>query len=148
MKKKIFLFAVVGLLIFASCNKVKKQSKRISKEGQWSATIYVDDELFTEGTWHMNECKKPYDDLCTGSWTQDELELNFYWQFQEKAEVFVFQKQDKEGELEADEVKFHNDAYQMSGSYTVLEAEKEHYLFEATDIMGFDGQKVVIELNK
>lgn len=147
MRKSIVTMVVlVFLLILSACNKIKKQSKRLSKKETWSVEVYVDDQLEYAHSWTIQSCDDPYDELCEGIWIDGTEDVSFYWQFQDKSEQFELQKIDEQGDLNAGEVMLHNLVYQLSGNYSVEEAEKENYIFQARQINGFEDQTVRLEL--
>ena len=147
MKKSItiFIFPILFLAITA-CNKIKKQTKRLSEKENWSVEVYIDNVLEYTHSWSVPECDDPFDELCQGLWLENNQDASFYWQFQEKSEQFEIQKIDEEGDLNAGEVMLHNLVYQLSGVYSVDLAEKESYVFSATQINGFENQSVRLEL--
>ena len=147
-KTAILLFALA--FIFAACDKNKRASKRLMKAGNWEVIeLSVDSQnLSPLPFWQVNDCDI-YETLCTASWKLDDKQSQFYWQFNEKAQLFTISRivapEDCE-DFYTEEVE--QQTFKFSGDYEVIERKQKSMVFESTKTLGFDGKKVMIRLEK
>jgi len=149
MKKLALLFLATAFL-FTACDKNKRASKRLMKPGNWEVV-----ELSVEGQnvtplpfWEINDCEI-YETLCTAVWNLGEKDSQFYWQFNDKAERFTISRVVDPEDCEdfyTEEVE--QQTFKFSGDYKVLESKRKSKTFESYSTLGYDGEKVVIRLER
>jgi hypothetical protein len=149
MKKTAILFFAL-VFIFASCDKNKRASKRLMKAGTWEVVeLSVDGQnLSLLPSWQVNDCDI-YETLCTANWVLEGRQSQFYWQFNEKAELFTISRivapEDCE-DFYTEEVE--QQTFKFSGDYEVIERKRKSMIFESSKTLGYEGKRVVIRLIK
>lgn len=148
--KKVFLYSVVLAILFASCNKDKRASKRFMRADVWHVkTLTVDDEIqdAEKVKWLVSECDI-YEELCAAVWSLEDKTSQFYWQFNEKAETFTISRvvaAEDCGDFYTEEVE--QQTFLFSGVYNVIKSKRNEKVFESTETIGFKGKKVSITLS-
>ena len=158
MKKSLVFLSMVAvaILAIAACSKTNKTTKRLIKAGEWKVT-----ELSVDGTseaelpkWKISDCD-PYDAVCIGKWENDEGgHSDFAWQFSNNGETFIISRQGEDHDHEHEHEHNHADdeaadqAYDFSGTYTVVESSKTKMKFTTTAALGYPGQSVVMVIEK
>src|SRR5690554_873969 len=148
--KKLALLLLATVFIFAACDKNKRASKRLMKAGNWEVVeLSVDGKNTTPlPTWGVKDCDI-YETLCIASWKLEGKQSQFYWQFNEKAQLFTISRRVAPEDCEdfyTEEVE--QQTFKFSGDYEVIERKRKSMVFESTKTLGFDGKKVMIRLEK
>lgn len=145
--KLIVTILLLGIIVI-SCNKDKQASKRFIKSGEWEITkiTIADSSVSNLPIWTIQECDI-YEDLCVGDWKLDGNSSSFYWQFNDKSKEFVLSRVIAPEDCEDFyTVEAEQQTFKFSGSYKVIETSKSKKIFESTSTLGFEGEKVVIEI--
>ncbi|RYM35506.1 hypothetical protein ERX46_00525 [Brumimicrobium glaciale] len=148
--KKLTILLLATAFIFAACDKNNRASKKLMKAGTWEVVeLSVDGQNITPlPTWQVNDCDI-YETLCTATWTLEGKQSQFYWQFNEKAELFTISRivapEDCE-DFYTEEVE--QQTFKFSGDYEVVERKRKSMTFESSKTLGFEGEKVVIRVEK
>ncbi|MEX1190877.1 MAG: hypothetical protein WEA99_02805 [Brumimicrobium sp.] len=148
--KTLFIILTLSIL-FCSCDKNKRVSKRLFKPGSWELT-----ELSVNGNnivtnlpkWVINNCEI-YDETCSGEWHYESDVSEFYWQFNDKANTFTLSRVVDPANCEdfyTAEVE--QQTYHFSGEYKVIEHKRKSMTFESYQTFGFEGEKVVIKIKR
>lgn len=149
MKNTIITLSMLFLLF--ACNKDKFYSKRLMKGDTWTVqSIKINDTLSDiSGAWEITQGVNIYDSVPQANWKQNSYDATFQWQFHEKAKKFYINYQVLCEECEPntlDTLDYFCNA--LSGQYDVLQRSRKTMQFESTTTHGFNGKKVVIELNR
>ena len=146
--KKTILIPILAILLVA-CDKNNRASKRLMRPGNWVVTqLTVDGSNYSNEDilWSINDCDIE-EELCTGQWYLQDKNSQFYWQFNEDAEIFTLSRivapEDCE-DFYTEEVE--QMTYKFSGEYNVIESKRKSKIFESQETIGFEGEKVRIEL--
>lgn len=145
---KIALTIFILIVVLLSCNKDKQASKRFMKPEEWKITsLQISDSTVTElPTWSVNNCEI-YEEKCIANWNIQGKSSSFYWQFNDKAREFVIARVVLPEDCEDFyTVKAEQQTYKFSGSYKVIETSKSKKIVESYATLGFEGEKVVIEI--
>src|SRR5690554_5717994 len=146
--KKLTLLLFATVFFLAACDKNKRASKRLMKAGTWEVVeLSVDGQNISPlPVWEINDCDI-YETLCTATWNLEGKQSQFYWQFNEKAELFTISRivapEDCE-DFYTEEVE--QQTFNFSGEYDVTENKRKSKTFESYNTIGFEGQKVVIRV--
>ena len=148
--KKLALLLLAIAFLFTACDKNKRASKKLMKAGNWEVVeLSVDGQNISPlPSWGINDCDI-YEELCTASWKLEDKQSQFYWQFNEKAKLFTISRivapEDCE-DFYTEEVE--QQTFKFSGDYEVVERKRKAMTFESRKTLGFDGEKVIIQLER
>jgi hypothetical protein len=147
---KLSIVLLFSIVVFASCNKDKRNSNRLINKGPWQVTTLtvngVSDSLLPIIT--FDDCNI-YEDTCTAQWMLSSTRKNeFIWQFNDRANTFTISRQFDEDTIAfvLDIVKWQ--CYQYSGTYHVIKAKRNNIEFESSTTVGYSGQKVRMVIEK
>ena len=148
--KKLALLLFATAFLFTACDKNKRASKKLMKPGTWEVVeLSVDGQNMTPlPDWEINDCDI-YETLCTATWYLEGKQSQFYWQFNDKAELFTISRMVAPEDCEdfyTEEVE--QQTFKFSGDYKVLESKRKSKTFESYSTLGYDGEKVVIRLER
>lgn len=148
MKKIKIIISAVLVIVFVSCNKTKKYSKRIDGN-EWTVV-----ELSVDG---VNETNIPiiefdkcniYKESCKGEWKNNNGgEAHMAWQFRENGTLFEISNQ-SDHIHKTEDIEAINQCIKFSGIYEVLENKKKNMAFKSSSLHGFPGKTVVMKLEK
>lgn len=156
MKKGIqilVLFLMAGII--AACNKEKRFSKKLKKGEKWElVSLKVNEQsLGIASTWQVHS-SDIYEIISTVEWRSSAVGASpeatiCEWQFQEKGKKFrmqyLHQSTDSDG-AELEDLDYV--AYQLTGTYEVLEHKKKSMHFRSSETLAYPGQVVDIELKR
>jgi hypothetical protein len=147
--KKLTILTMILALVLVACDKNNRASKRLMRPGNWVITqLTVDGSNYTNEAifWSINSCDIE-SALCTGTWNLGDKNSQFYWQFNENAELFKLSRivapEDCE-DFYTEEVE--QMTYLFSGEYKVVESKRKSKIFESQNTIGFEGKLVRIAL--
>lgn len=147
--KKLTILTIALAILVLGCDKNNRASKRLMRPGNWIVTqLTIDGSNYNNetGYWSINNCNIEAA-LCTGAWHLAEKNSQFYWQFNENAEVFTISRivapEDCE-DFYTEEVE--QMTYNLSGAYEVVESKRKSKIFQSRNTIGFEGKLVRIEL--
>lgn len=150
MKKSICLILFITLLLF-SCDKDKRASKRFMNAGTWLVKSFTVDGETLPGTnsfWIISRCDI-YETTCTGNWRLEDATSGFYWQFNEKAQVFTLARIVAPEDCEDFYTKpIEQLTYNLSGTYKVVETKRRRKVFESRETIGYEGKTIRLELER
>ena len=147
MKASIAILLLTAIL-FTSCDKNKRASKRFMRPGKWKfVELSVDGSPISQPQYIKVEECDIYDTLCMATWDRGEEFSRIYWQFNDKAERFSISRIVDT----ADCADFYTElaeqqTYRFSGDYKVLETKRKSKVFESYETLGYPGDKVLIRL--
>ena len=149
--KKLTILTMILALLFVACDKNNRASKRLMRPGNWVITeLTVDGSNYTNEAifWSINSCDIEAA-LCTGTWNLAEKNSQFYWQFNENAELFKLSRivapEDCE-DFYTEEVE--QLTYLLSGEYKVIETKRKTKRFESSATIGYPSMQVMIEVER
>ncbi len=147
---KYILTLLLLTLLFSSCNKENRFSKRLMKGDVWTITnLTVNDEYYgLYGNWRVEDVDI-YDSIPSIQWEANNQTTNFQWQFQDKGKIFEIVYGDPSCvncTTPPNALDFQ--CYFLSGKYDVKVHKRNKMIFESNSTIGFDGKKVVIWIER
>lgn len=151
MKTSIFLtvfaLSIAALLNFNSCNKDKNHST-VLMNGNWNVVeLTVNDVQLVSELPNLKIYRGDiYSEVLEGDWISSGTS-KFYWQFSDKGKHFNIARMheicNSESTTEASQ-----QVYNYSGKYKVLKQNKNEFIFESKETLGFAGDKVKLRITK
>jgi hypothetical protein len=148
---KIVFTLLTALLVFGSCNKEKRFSKRLQKGEIWQVQhIKVNNqEIAFKGEWYIQSDVNIYDSVPTLEWRLDTMDAFFEWQFQEKGKNFYLNYSllcsEADGPM-LDTLDYIG--YDISGVYSVERKGRNRMEFISNSTLGHSGKSVEIFIER
>lgn len=147
------LFLILPVLIFFSCNKIERYSKRLLKGDEWNVREVsidgVNQQLF--GTWYI-EGDDIYNAVSTAKWKHSkytEPDALFEWQFLENGKFFQLNYKQLCEECSGDSLDdLDYFAHSISGKYTVKKCSRKKMEFRSTETFDYSGKTVKIIITR
>ena len=144
------------MLIFLSCNKVKRTSKLLMKGEKWEVTsVKVDNNSITEidnsiTTWEIQQDVDIYKAVPQLIWKKDATNsAKLEWQYQEKAKKFVLNYIQQCEECYGSQIdELDSLSNLLSGTYDLEKRKRKNMIFKSSNIVGYPNQEVTIEIKK
>jgi hypothetical protein len=150
LKHLIFLGLLFILLIALSCNKDKRQSKRLMRGESWRVSeLKVDGQSEDMVEKMVFSTCDIYDEFCTALWISTEEDTaSFYWQMNERGTEFKLLRFNDADSCCSNVTAADYYCFQLSGTYQVIQAKRNSMEFESTTTVGYSGQKVRMVLDR
>lgn len=147
MRASISIVLVI-VIIFASCDKNKRASKRFMRPGKWKfVELSVDGSPISPPEYIAVDDCDIYDTICTATWDRGEEFSEVYWQFNDKAERFTISRMIDTADCDNFYTELaEQQTHDFSGDYKVIETKRKRKVFESYETLGYPGQKVLIRL--
>lgn len=146
--KTTIIIAITALIFTISCNKSKRNSKKLD-DNKWKAVeLSVDGVNVSElPTFKFNDCDI-YKEACKGWWyLGEDGHSETAWQFRNKGKEFEISNQaDHAHGLE--DVKAADQCIAFSGVYNVIKSTRNKMEFESTKTFKYPNQKVVLKIER
>lgn len=148
---RIVLFIILSiLLVLASCNKDKCQSKKLMRGETWRISQLMIDGQSEDVVKKMvfSKCDI-YDEYCTALWiSNDNDTTSFYWQMNERGSEFKLIRYNDADSCCSQSTAADYYCFQLSGIYQVIKAKKKEMIFESTTTIGYSGSTVRMVLER